>query len=81
MSNVRIVSNGTPQGTVIIIDGVARDDVVSASWSIDGFDRLAQATLVFENVELDVDMDDGAEVPPGREIVQQIRQYEKAMGH
>lgn len=55
-SRVRIVSDGTPGGTLVYIDGVLQE-CVRASWSIDGFDRLAEATLTFENVEVDVTAD------------------------
>lgn len=50
---VKIVSDGTPWGTVVEINGKQVTSVVAVEWSLD-IDNNAQAKLTFNRVALDV---------------------------
>lgn len=57
MAKIRIVSDGTQQGThVLNEDGTEICGVTKVSWTIEAGDNapLAKAVLEFEDVELDV---------------------------
>lgn len=52
-SQVKIVSDGLPTGTRVIVNGEALTDVISVSWSIE-VDSLATATIVLSGVAVEV---------------------------
>jgi hypothetical protein len=61
MSKVKIVSDGSPQGTTIIADGVELDDVTDVTWQLHCNGPragLARATLTLLNVEVELMAED-----------------------
>lgn len=52
MSRIHIISNGTPGGTVIMLDGLVIDGIIEARWEITAEGR-ATVALVFDDAAID----------------------------
>lgn len=51
---LQIVSDGTAEGTRVLLDGVPIRGVTAARWELNARQRSAKLVLELENVELDV---------------------------
>lgn len=54
MSRVKIVSDGTPQGTRVEVDGETVLNVTHVQWSLDASEYGSHAVVTIADVELDL---------------------------